>query len=70
LSTVFKNKKSSRKTGVRILDARSFAVNRRQAPEAVRIGLGEPEHIDQVTKGLDILANLLEDNPDHHESFI
>jgi len=56
--------------GVRVLSAQSFAINRKSAPDAVRICAGRPETMEQVEKGADILVNLLEADPDSHEPFI
>lgn len=67
-ATDFRNRAEER--GVRILGAQSFAVHRQNAPEAIRICVGRPESIEQVEKGIDILAGLLEDGPDHHEAFM
>ncbi len=64
----FRNRAEER--GVRVLGAQSFAVHRQNAPEAIRICIGRPDSVEQVKKGIDILAALLEDDPDHHEAFI
>ncbi len=56
--------------GIRVLGAQSFAVHRQNAPEAIRICVGRPDTIDHVAKGMDILANLLETDPDSLEPFM
>jgi len=50
--------------GVRVIPADIFAVNKRDATEAIRICVGQPHSRDEVTRGMKIIADILHSDPD------
>jgi DNA-binding transcriptional MocR family regulator len=49
--------------GVLLLTGEAFAVGRAPAPHAVRLGIGKPDTVDDVRRGLDILSEILRAGP-------
>ena len=50
--------------GVRLITSEVFAVNKRNAPEAVRLCVGQVHSIEDVTRGMKIIADILNSDPD------
>ena len=49
--------------GVLLLTGEAFAVGRAAAPHAVRLGIGKPDTVEDVRRGLDILSDILHAGP-------
>ena len=50
--------------GVRLITAEIFAVNKRDAPEAVRLCVGQAHRLDDVERGMKIIADILHSDPE------
>jgi DNA-binding transcriptional MocR family regulator len=50
--------------GVRLITSEVFAVNKRDAPEAVRLCVGQAHSQDDVGRGMKIIADILNSDPD------
>ncbi|MBT3557514.1 MAG: pyridoxal phosphate-dependent aminotransferase, partial [Rhodospirillales bacterium] len=50
--------------GVRLITSEVFAVNKRSAPEAVRLCAGQANSVEDVARGMKIIADILNSDPD------
>lgn len=60
----------ARQHGVAVTPTEAFVFGRAHAPHAVRICLGTPATHEQMTQGLDVLAEILDSPPDVYQSII
>lgn len=56
--------------GVRLIGADAFAVNKRNAPEAVRLCVGQARTTEDVARGMKIVADILNGDPDMDHAIV
>ncbi|MBT4888615.1 MAG: PLP-dependent aminotransferase family protein [Rhodospirillales bacterium] len=58
----FKSRAEER--GVRIFASDAFAVDRHKAPDAIRLSFGRPDTVEEIVKGMTILTEILDEDPE------